>query len=74
MDTVGKVVSTNPRGRYAVLSYALGSLPAVDARVYAYRGGFKVAELRVTGPAKDNNTVADLLVGECQIGDEVRRD
>lgn len=57
-----------------MLSYALGSLPAVDSRVYAYRDGFKVAELKVTGPAKENNTVADLVVGECQVGDEVRRD
>jgi hypothetical protein len=73
-DTVGRVVSVNAKARYAVLSYGLGSVPSIDSRVYSYRGGFKVGELKVTGPARENNTVADVVVGECQAGDEVRRD
>lgn len=73
-DTVGRVISVNPKARYAVLGYALGSVPSIDSRVFSYRNGFKVGELRVTGPARENNTVADVIVGECQVGDEVRKD
>jgi hypothetical protein len=32
----------------------------------------KVAEIKVTGPQRDNNTVADLVSGDAQVGDEVR--
>jgi hypothetical protein len=67
-------MSVNPKARYAVLGYSLGSVPPIDSRVFSYRGGFKVGELRVTGPARENNTVADVLVGECQVGDEIRKD
>jgi hypothetical protein len=73
-DSTGRVISVNPRARYAVLGYSVGSVPAIDSHVYSYRGGLKVGELRVTGPVKENNTVADVVAGECQAGDEVRRD
>jgi hypothetical protein len=71
-DAIGKVVSVNQKARYAVLSYAIGSVPSVDSRLYAYRNGLKVGELRVSGPQRENNTIADLLTGECQAGDEVK--
>jgi hypothetical protein len=32
----------------------------------------KVAEVKVTGPQRDNNIVADLVSGDAQVGDEVR--
>jgi hypothetical protein len=32
----------------------------------------KVGELKVTGPARDQNTVADITAGEAQPGDEAR--
>ena len=73
-DTNGKVISVNQKARYAVLSYAIGSVPAVDSRVYAYRNGLKVGELRVSGPQRENNTIADLVTGECQPGDDVKGD
>lgn len=43
-------------------------------RLNVYRNGLKVGELKVTGPQRDNNTVADIVAGECQVGDEVRED
>src|SRR5438045_1294122 len=54
-DAVGKVISVNQKARYAVLSYSIGALPAIDSRVYAYRNGLKVGELRVSGPQRENN-------------------
>src|SRR5206468_8762101 len=73
LDAVGKVISVNQKARYAVLSYSIGALPAIDSRVYAYRNGLKVGELRVSGPQRENNTIADLLSGECQVRSEERR-
>jgi hypothetical protein len=72
--TRGQVISVNVRGRFVVLSYPVGVLPSVDRRLNVYRSGLKVAELKVTGPNRDTLTVADLVAGECQIGDEARED
>ena len=55
-----------------VLSFPIGAVPAVDSRLNVYRGGLKVGELKVTPPQQNNFTAADIIAGECQIGDEVR--
>jgi hypothetical protein len=67
-----RVVSYNPVGRFVVLSFPVGQMPALDQSLFLYRDGLKVAEIKVTGPQQDNNTVADLVTGEAQVGDEVR--
>jgi hypothetical protein len=68
----GKVAHVNPAARFVVLTYPLGKLPPVEKRLSVYRNGMKVAELKVTGPARDQNTVADITAGEAQPGDEAR--
>ena len=68
----GKVAHVNPAARFAVLSYPIGKLPSVEKRLSVYRDGMKVGELKVTGPQRDQNTVADITAGEAQPGDEVR--
>jgi len=68
----GKVAHVNPTARFVVLTYPLGKLPPVEKRLSVYRNGMKVAELKVTGPARDQNTVADITAGEAQPGDEAR--
>ena len=71
--TSGKVTSVNSSARYAVITYPIGvPLPEVDRRLNVYRAGLKVAEIKITGPSRDLNTVADITTGECQPGDEVR--
>jgi hypothetical protein len=37
-----------------------------------YRRGLKVGEVKVTGPQRDDNIVADITAGEAAVGDEVR--
>ncbi len=69
---VGKVVRYSREGRFAVLNFPIGHLPSVDQRLYVYRQGLKVGEVKVTGPQRDDHTVADLVAGETQVGDEVR--
>jgi hypothetical protein len=68
----GKVVSYNDVGRFVVLNFPVGQLPKMDHRLFLYRSGLKVAEVIITGPQSDDNTVADLVSGNAQIGDDVR--
>ncbi|HWI58995.1 MAG TPA: hypothetical protein VNZ22_17350 [Bacillota bacterium] len=68
----GKVLLVNINGRFAVLSFPLGTQPAVGQRLSVYRQGLKVGEVRITGPQRDQNTVADITAGECAVGDEIR--
>ena len=37
-----------------------------------YRGGLKVGEVKVTGPQRENETVADIIAGDVQPHDEIR--
>ena len=69
---VGKVAVVNTTGRFVVLNFPLGKMAAVDRRLDVYRRGIKVGEVRVTGPQREDNIVADLVAGEAQVGDEAR--
>jgi hypothetical protein len=66
------VISYNPAGRFVVLGFPVGRMPRLEQGLFLYRNGLKVAEVKVTGPQRDNNIVADLITGEAQVGDEVR--
>lgn len=68
----GKVVVYNDAGRFVVLDFPIGHMPAVDQRMFIYRRGLKVGEVKITGPQRDHNIVADLAQGEAQAGDEAR--
>lgn len=70
--SIGRVTAVNASARFVVISYPIGVLPALEQHLSAYRNGLKVAELKVSGPARDTHTVADILAGVCQVGDEVR--
>jgi hypothetical protein len=70
----GKVVRVNETARFAVLNFPIGSLPVPQQMMNVYRKGLKVGEVRVTALRQDNNTVADIVKGEAEIGDEIRMD
>ena len=67
-----KVVSVNLDGRFVVLSFPASRMPKVEQTLFLYRGGLKVAEVRITGPQSESNIVADLVSGAAQVGDTVR--
>jgi hypothetical protein len=67
-----KVVSVNESGRFVVLSFPIRQMPKADQVLFLYRGGLKAGEVKITGPQRDNNIVADLISGNAQAGDEVR--
>jgi len=69
---VGRIDSINLKAGYVIISFPFGSLPAVASRLDVYRQGLKVAELKVTPPQENNLTAADIVAGECRIGDEAR--
>jgi hypothetical protein len=71
---IGKVVRVNETARFAVLNFPVGMMPQPQQMMNVYRRGLKVGEVKVTGLHQDNNTVADILKGEAQIGDEIRVD
>src|SRR5580658_6801361 len=67
-----KVVSYNAVGRFAVLSFPVGEMPRTDDTLFLYRAGLKVGQVKITGPQRNTDTVADLTDGDAQVGDEVR--
>lgn len=68
----GKITMVNPEGRFVVLTFPIGQMPALERRLNVYRRGLKVGEVKITGPQREDNVVADLLAGEAHAGDEVR--
>ena len=68
----GKVSRYNEAGRFVVLEFPVTHMPAIGQALFVYRSGLKVGEVKVTGPQRDDHTVADLTTGETQVGDEVR--
>jgi hypothetical protein len=67
-----KVVRYNSVGRFVVLSFPVGQMPQTGQMLFLYRAGLKVGQIRITGPEQDNDTVADLVEGDAQEGDDVR--
>jgi hypothetical protein len=68
----GRVAMANPK--FVVLIFPFGKVPGVGQRLNVYHDGKKVGELKIAGPQRDNNTVADIVFGTAQIDDEVRAD
>jgi hypothetical protein len=72
---MGGIVSrVEPVGRFVVLSFPPDQMPAMDQSLNVYRHGAKVAQLKVSGPRRDNNIVADIVTGAPEVGDEARPD
>jgi hypothetical protein len=69
---VGKVAKVNSAGRFVVLTFPVGHLPSVSQQLNLYRGGLKVAEVKVDAHQYDDNVVADIMSGEAEVGDEAR--
>ena len=72
ISLTGRVAAYNEAGRFVVLDFPVGHLPANEQVMYVFRQGLKVGEVKITGPQRDHNTVADLVSGEARKGDDVR--
>ena len=67
-----KVAAYNAAGRFVVLSFPFGQMPGMGQSLFLYHDGLKAGEVKISGPQRDNNIVADVVTGEAQAGDEVR--
>lgn len=72
IEPSGKVASVNSDLRFVVIDFAMNTLPKVDQRLYVYRLGQKVGELRISGQMRNSIVAADIMSGEARVGDEVR--
>ena len=70
----GRVAKVEPAARFVVLSFPPNQMPVLDLRLNIYRHGVKVAEVKVTGPQRDNHVAADIVTGTPEEGDEARAD
>ena len=68
----GKVAMVNTTARFVVLNFPLGRMAPIEQRLDVYRHGLKVGEVKVTGPQREDNIVADLVAGEAEVGDDTR--
>jgi hypothetical protein len=68
----GRIASVYTAGRFVVITFPIGQMPALDQRLNVYRNGLKVGEVKVTGPQRDDSIVADIAAGEALPGDQVR--
>ena len=69
---VGNVIYYDAAGRFVVVNFPAGQMPAMGQILFLYRAGLKTAEVKITGPQGYGNIVADLLTGDVKIGDDVR--
>ena len=72
MRTDGKVVRTNEKLNFVVLDFGFKRLPRAGQQLGIYRLGKKIGQVRVSGPAWETYTVADIVEGEIWVGDEAR--
>ena len=68
----GKVLRVNTEGRFVVLNFPIGKLPFIGQRLSIYRHNLKVGGVKVTGPQREDNIVADISTGDAGVGDDVR--
>jgi hypothetical protein len=72
ISNIGKVAMVNRASHFVVVTFSPGEVPAAGQTLGIFRHGEKIGEAKVTGPQHDNNTVADIVSGQPQAGDEVR--
>lgn len=71
-SVAGLVISVDIPSRFVVVSFPPGRVPEKERRYHLYRRGLKAGEVRIGGPRTGDNTVADILTGDAEVGDEAR--
>jgi len=71
---VGRIQAVNVEGRFVIISFPPTNVPEPGRMLNIYRGELKMGVIKVTGPQREGNTVADIVVGGGQVGDEVKED
>ncbi len=69
---VGRVALVNNEARFVVVNFPPGVVPQPGQPMNVNHRGLKIGEVRITGPQRNTDTVADLVTGEAYVGDEVK--
>jgi len=71
----GTVAKVDNDGQFVIISFPPGQLPKQNDQLHIYHNGLRVAEVKVDAKYQaDNNTVADIVTGDVQAGDEARQE
>lgn len=70
----GRVTFVNPKFRFVIVDFTFHQMPRLEQRLGVYRGGERVGEVRISGPAEGPAIVADIMMGTASLGDLVRED
>jgi hypothetical protein len=66
----GRVEMVNLEGRFVVLSFPAGHVPPLGQKWRINHRGLLIGRVKITGPQRQIDTVADIVEGEANIGDE----
>jgi len=69
---IGRVALVNNEARFVVINFPPGAVPQPGQPLNVNHNGLKIGEVKITGPQRDNSTVADLITGQAYVGDEVK--
>jgi hypothetical protein len=69
---VGRVAMVNLEARFVVLTFPAGPVPPPGRQLNVNHAGLKIGELKITGPQNGYDTVADLIHGEVNVGDDAQ--
>jgi hypothetical protein len=67
---VGRVEMVNTQSRFVVLSFPPGQVPPPGQTWRISHLGLKIGRVKITGPQLELSTVADIVEGEANVGDE----
>ena len=70
LAAVGRVELVNTEGRFVVLSFPPGHVPPPGQHWRINHRGLKIGQVKISGPQREIDTVADLVEGEAHVGDE----
>jgi hypothetical protein len=68
--TVGRVEMVNAEGRFVVLSFPPGRIPPPGQHWRINHRGLKIGRVTISGPQREIDTVADIVEGTANVGDE----
>jgi len=71
LTTVGRVEMVNGEGRFVVLSFPPGRVPPPGQSWRVNHRGLKIGRVKITAPQREMDTVADIVEGDANVGDEV---
>jgi hypothetical protein len=70
LGPVGRVEMVNVEGRFVILSLPQGYVPPPGQLWRITHRGLKIGRVKITGPQRELDTVADIIEGQANVGDE----